>query len=71
MQKGTDMKVTKTIQLSDEERQIVEKALGLIDEMSESANNSMVNVFNHLTEISELVDDFKYSAPNTIYIDEI
>ena len=34
------MKVTKTIELSDEERKIVEKALGLIDEMSESANNT-------------------------------
>ena len=65
------MEVTKTIQLSDEERQIVEKALGLIDEMSESANNTMTKVFNHLLEMSELVDDFKYLAPNTIYIDEI
>lgn len=65
------MKVTKTIELSDEERKIVEKALGLIDEMSESANNTMKNVFEHLSEISEIVDDFKYSTPNTIYIDEI
>ena len=65
------MKVTKTIQLSDEERQIIEKALGLIDEMSESANNTMTKVFNHLLEMSEIVDDFKYLAQNTIYIDEI
>lgn len=65
------MKVTKTIELSDEERKIVEKALGLIDEMSELANNTMKNVFEHLSEISEIVDDFKYSTPNTIYIDEI
>ena len=65
------MIVTKTIQLSDEERQIIEKALGLIGEMSESANNTMTNVFKHLVKISEIVDDFKYLAPNTIYIDEI
>lgn len=65
------MKLTKTIQLSGEERQIIEKALGLIDKMSESANNTMTNVFNYLTRISEIVDDFKYLAPNTIYIDEI
>ena len=65
------MEVTKTIQLSDEERQIIEKVLGLIEEMSESANNTMANVFKHLVEISEIVYDFKYLAPNTIYIDEI
>ena len=65
------MKVTQTIQLSDDERMAIQKALCLCDEISEIAHCSMRDVFDYLTAEAEYVDDYKYSIGDTLYIAEI
>ena len=65
------MKVTQTIQLEDNERLAIQKVLGLCDEISEIAHCSMREVFEYLTDMAEIVDEYKYSIDDTIQIAEI
>ena len=65
------MTVTQTIQLDDNERLAIQKVLGLCDEISEIAHCSMVDVFRYLVEVSDIVDEYKYSTKDTLNIAEI
>ena len=65
------MKVTQTIQLSDDERLAIQKVLGLCDEISDIAHCSMRDVFDYLTAEADIIEDYKYSIGDTLYIAEI
>lgn len=65
------MKVTQTIKLQDDERLAIQKVLGLCDEISEIAHCTMTNVFDYLVGEAEIIDEYKYSIKDTLYIAEI
>ena len=65
------MKVTQTIQLSDDERLAIQKVLGLCDEISDIVHCSMLDVFDYLRANAKVVEDYKYSIGDTLYIAEI
>lgn len=65
------MEVIQTIQLEDNERLAIQKVLALCDEISEIAHCSMANVFDYLIDVSEIVDEYKYSIGDMLQIAEI
>ena len=65
------MKVTQTIELDDKERLAIQKVLGLCDEISEISGVTMGNAFDYLISISEIIDEYKYSIGDTLYIADI
>lgn len=65
------MKVTQTIQLDDRERMAINKVLGLCDEISEIARCSMVDVFEHLVDHSNLAVKYEYSVDEILYIEDM
>ena len=65
------MEVTQIIQLSEDERMAIQKVLGLCDEISDIAHCSMRDVFDYLTAEADIIEDYKYSIGDTLYIAEI
>ena len=65
------MEVTQTIQLSEDERLAIQKVLGLCDEIADVVSCSMLDVFDYLRANAEVVEDYKYSIGDTLYIAEI
>lgn len=55
------MITTQTIELNDNERLTLQKALGIICDMSAIANTSASNVFEYLCEVAETKDNREYS----------
>jgi hypothetical protein len=62
------MKVTQTIELEDNERLAIQKVLEICDEISDIAHCSMVGVFEYLTDVADVIGDYKYSIGDTLYI---
>jgi hypothetical protein len=56
------MKAVQTIELSDDERLVLSKALRLIDQISDVVDDTMVNVFDYFIDNSDLTDDGRYSV---------
>lgn len=55
------MKAVQTIELSDQERIVVQQFLKLIDDISRVTGRSMDNVFEYFAEEAEINDDDTYS----------
>jgi hypothetical protein len=56
------MRTVQTIELSDDERLVLSKALRLIDQISDVVDDTMVNVFDYFIDNSDLTDDGYYSV---------
>ena len=54
------MKTVQTIELSDDERTVLEKALHLIDRISDTTNVSMSDIFDYFVDNSDLTDVGRY-----------
>lgn len=54
------MKVVQTIELSDDERLVLSKALRLIDQISDVVDNSMVDAFDYFVDNSDITEDGYY-----------
>lgn len=65
------MKVTQTIELEDNERLAIQKALGICDEISDIAHCTMTEVFEYLAGVAGIIDEYKYSLGSTLNIAEI
>jgi hypothetical protein len=65
------MKTTQTIELSDDERLVLSKALRLIDQISDVVDGSMADVFDYFVDNSDLADDGYYSVKALHNIKEI
>ena len=65
------MTITQTIQLEDNERLAIQKALGICDEISDIAHCSMVDVFEYLADVASIVGNYKYSLGSTLNIADI
>lgn len=62
------MITTQTIELNDNERLTLQKALGIIIDISAIANTSANNVFDYLCEIAEVKDNqYLIKALHNIY----
>ena len=51
------MLTTQTIELNDNERLTLQKALGIIDDIATIANTSVDNVFEYLCEVAEIAEN--------------
>lgn len=69
------MESVQTIRLNDDEIEVVEKFLGLIDEITDIIQNtrSMSDVYNYLVDKAELVDgkEYTYTFDGLIQIKDI
>jgi hypothetical protein len=65
------MKTVQTIELSDDERLVLSKALRLIDQISDVVDDTMVSVFDYFIDNSDLTDDGYYSVKALHNIKEI
>lgn len=54
------MITVQTIQLDDNERLALQKALGIIDKISGIANVSMESVFDYFLDVAEIKDVYEY-----------
>ena len=54
------MKTVQTIELSDDERTALEKALHLIDRISDTTNVSMSDIFDYFVDNSDLTYAGRY-----------
>ena len=64
------MKTTRTIELTDEEREIVSKFLKITDDISTIAGCSMCEVFEYFADTADLNGD-EYSIRRLHQIDDI
>jgi hypothetical protein len=65
------MKATQTIELSDDERLVLSRALKLIDQISDVVDDTMESVFNYFVDKSDLTDDGHYSVKALHNIEEM
>lgn len=54
------MTITQTIQLDDSERLALQRALSIIDKISDVAKVSMDTVFNYFCESADVGKDYEY-----------
>ena len=59
---GTKMRITKTVELNERERQVVSEFLALADSISDLAGCSMNNVFMYFCDVADIVDKCKYNV---------
>lgn len=65
------MITVQTIQLNDDERLALQKALGIIDKISDVAEVSMESVFDYFVDVAEIKDDYEYYIESLHNIEEI
>ena len=65
------MTIIQTIELSENERQVVQDFLKLTDEMSDVVKCSMSDIFDYLVDEAEMDDLGNYKIKSLHYIDEI
>ena len=65
------MTTIQTIELSENERQVVQDFLKLIDEMSDVVKCSMSDVFEYLVNEAEIDESCNYKIKSLHNIDEI
>lgn len=65
------MKTTQTIELSDDERLALSKALRLIDQISDVVDDTMANVFDYFVDNSDITEDGHYSVKALHNIEEM
>ena len=65
------MTIIQTIELSENERQVVQDFLKLIDEMSDVVKCSMSDIFEYLVNEAEMDELGNYKIKSLHYIDEI
>ena len=65
------MKTTQTIELSDDERETLEKALYLIDQIWKVTDAPMADIFEYFTVDSDLTADGHYKVKALHSIKEI
>ena len=56
------MKAVQTIELSDDERLVLSKALRLIDQISDVVDGTMIDVFDYFIDNSDITEDGHYSV---------
>ena len=65
------MKTTQTIELSNEERETLEKALSLIDQMADVVDDTMENVFEYFAVNSDPTEGKGYCVKSVHDIAEM
>lgn len=65
------MKTTQTIELSDDERLTLSRALKLIDQISDVVDDTMANVFDYFVDNSDITENGHYSVKALHNIKEI
>jgi len=65
------MKTVQTIELSDNERLVLSRALKLIDQISGVVDDTMESVFNYFVDNSDITEDGHYSVKALHNIKEI
>ena len=65
------MKTTQTIELSDDERKTLEKALNLIDQIWKVTDTPMADIFEYFVVNSDLTADGRYKVNALHSINEI
>jgi len=65
------MTTVQTIQLDDSERLALQRALGIIDEVSVVANVSKENVFKYFWRVADVKGDYDFYIKSLHNIEEI
>ena len=65
------MKTVQTIDLSNDERETIEKALYLIDQIWKVTDVSLADIFEYFAETSDLTTDGHYSVKALHNIEEM
>ena len=65
------MKITRTIELDENDRQIVEKFLKMTDRISDVVGCSMEDVYDYFAEQAEMLADGEYSITALHQIEDI